>query len=87
MLLGPGNEEWHKIIRSKQCKTIIGEYGQWRAEKEKDENIWSAEEKKGEEGIGGKIFLENIWFAEEKKYGEGKGGFFWWTENRPTELI
>ena len=41
-------------------------------------NICSTEEKKNEDGKGGKrLEKENICSAEEKKNGEGKGGKHW----------
>ena len=58
-----------------------------RTENEKEENIWSSEEKKNGDRKRSKIFeegkylqkenilkKENIWSAEEMKNGEGKGG-------------
>ena len=44
-----------------------------RRETEKEENIWSADKKMGEEKL--RIFLEreNIRSAEDKKNGEGNG--------------
>ena len=37
------------------------------------QNIWSTEEKKNEDGKGGKhLEKENMWSSEEKKKGEGK---------------
>ena len=65
-----------------------------RTENEKEENIWSSEEKKNGDRKRSKIFeegkylqkenilkKENIWSAEEMKNGEGKGGNYSEKEN------
>ena len=55
-------------------RKIFGQQRRSKADREREENIWSIEEKRKREGRGGKYLeKEHIWSVEEMKYGEGKG--------------